>query len=132
MSFQNVNKIMIIGNLGHEPELRKTPKGNTVLTLSLATNRQIKLASGETRSETHWHRATLWGKSAENAARILKKGARVYLEGELHMKSWADKDGVPRKSAEIYVDTWQHLGHAGPSQPEPGAPAARPELALVH
>lgn len=110
MSNGNVNKIILVGDLGHDPELRYTPKGNAVLTLSLATSRNFKNAAGEDRKETHWHKATVWGKRAESCARYLVKGSRVFIEGELHMKSWTDKDGNPRKSAEIFVDDLRFMG----------------------
>lgn len=115
MSNSNMNKIILIGNLGREPDLRLTPKGNTVATLSLATNRKIKNANGEERKETTWHRATAWGKTAEACAKYLTKGSRVYLEGELKMKDWKDKEGKSRKSAEISVASIQFLGGLKPS-----------------
>ena len=87
-----------------EQAYRYTAKGNPVLTLSLATNHDIKTAEGERKSETYWHKATVWGKRAETCAKYLVKGSRVYVEGELQMKSWTDKDGITRKSAEIFVD----------------------------
>jgi len=131
MSFVNTNKILISGNLGHEPELRKTPKGNYVLSLSFATNRRIKRMSGEMETETHWHRATIWGRNAEEAAKVMRKGSRVHLEGELHMKSWVDKDGTLRRSAEIYVDSWRHLGYSQALQPVADTSLPKPTLALV-
>jgi single-strand DNA-binding protein len=132
MSLQSVNRILLMGNLGHEPELRKTPKGNTVMTINVATNREVKNSGGESRTETHWHRATLWGRNAENAALVLRKGSRVFIEGELHMKSYADKEGVQRKSAEIYVDKWTLMHHPFGSNPAPVSAPEKPELALVH
>ncbi len=109
MSRANVNKIMLLGNLGHNPELRYTPKGNAVVTLSLATNREIKGADGEKRTETDWHRATVWGKRAEVCAKYLSKGARVFIEGELQSRSWTDKDGQTHRSSEIWVDDVRFL-----------------------
>lgn len=110
MSKGNVNKIILLGNLGHDPELRYTAKGNPVLSLSLATNRDFKNAAGEIQSETHWHKATVWGKRAESCAKYLVKGSRIYVEGELQMKNWTDKEGITRKSAEIMVDDLRFLG----------------------
>lgn len=110
MSSQNVNKVILVGHLGQNPDLRYTAKGNPVATLSLATNKEIKTADGLTREETHWHKATLWGKRAEVCAKYLTKGSRVYLEGELQMKTWTDKEGSARKSAEILVDDIKFLG----------------------
>jgi len=121
MSRSNVNKIILLGNVGHDPELRYTAKGNPVLTLSLATNREIKTAEGEKRSETYWHRATLWGKRAEACAKYLVKGSRIYVEGELQMKSWTDKEGQVRKTAEILVDSLKFMG--GTRREASGIPA---------
>jgi single-strand DNA-binding protein len=109
MSRANVNKIILLGNLGHDPELRYSPKGNPVLTLSLATSRDAKTADGEKRQETQWHRATVWGKRAEVCAKYLSKGSRVYVEGELQTKNWIDKDGQSHRSSEILVDDVRFL-----------------------
>lgn len=106
----NVNKIILVGHLGQTPELRHTQKGTPVLSLSLATNRDVKNAQGEKESEATWHRATVWGKQAEVCANYLTKGSRVYLEGELLMKTWTDKDGHERKTAEINVNEIRFLG----------------------
>jgi single-strand DNA-binding protein len=113
MSKGNVNKLILVGYLGHDPELRHTPNGNPVLNLSVATSRELKNAEGEVRTETVWHRATVWGKTAENCARFLTKGSRVYLEGVLQIKSWTDRNGQPRKSTEIEVENIQFLGGRG-------------------
>lgn len=110
MSKGNVNKIILVGNIGQDPELRHTAKGNAVVTLSVATNHERKNKDGTEVKETHWHRATVWGKQAENCAKYLSKGSRVYLEGVLQMKNWTDKDGNTRKSAEIMVDEIKFLG----------------------
>lgn len=106
----NVNKVILVGHLGQDPELRHTAKGNPVLNLSIATNRDVTNADGEKKEETVWHRATVWGKRAESCAKYLSKGSRVYLEGLLQMKSWTDKDGNARKSAEVMVDDIKFLG----------------------
>lgn len=107
MSNRNVNKVILVGNLGHDPELRYTAKGNAVISFSLATNRGIKNAEGQ--EKTYWHRATVWGKRAENCAKYLTKGSSVYIEGELQQKNWTDKDGKNHKSAEILVDDIRFL-----------------------
>ncbi|RZA08080.1 MAG: single-stranded DNA-binding protein [Proteobacteria bacterium] len=133
MPSQNVNKIILIGNLGHDPELRKTPKGHSVLTLNVATNRDVKKANGEHLSEVHWHRATLWGKMAEVCAANAVRGSRVFLEGELLMKSYTDKDGISRKSAEIWVDQFRFLGGGRRLNPEASESAQEiGEPALTH
>ncbi len=121
----NLNRIFLVGNLGHTPELIKTEKGNSVVHLSIATHKNIKTAEGEAKKETYWHRATVWGKSAEACAKYLTKGASVFVEGELQMKDWQDKEGIKRKSAEIYVDNIQFLGRAKSSDTTVG------EMAVV-
>jgi len=117
MSKGNVNKVILVGHVGQDPELRHTAKGSAVLSLSVATNRDIKTADGLTKEETHWHRATVWGKRAESCAKYLSKGSRVYVEGILQMKSWTDKDGQNRKSTEILVDEIKFLGGGSRVQP---------------
>ncbi|MGE3263392.1 MAG: single-stranded DNA-binding protein [Bacteriovoracia bacterium] len=109
MSKGNVSKVIVVGNLGHDPELRYTAKGNAVTTFSLATSRGMKNAAGEKEEKTYWHRATVWGKRAESCAKYLGKGASVYVEGQLELKDWVDKEGKPRKSAEILVDDIRFL-----------------------
>lgn len=111
----NINKVILVGNLGQNPELRHTPKGNAVATLSIATNRDFKTAEGERKKETYWHRAVVWGKRAEVCAKYLTKGSRVYVEGELRMKPWKDKEGKPRTMAEISVSEVRFLGGGKPS-----------------
>ena len=130
MSNNNVNKIILVGNLGRDPELVHTPKGHSVLHFSLATNREFKDSAGVMQKQTSWHRASMWGKRAESCAKHLTKGSRVYVEGELRMQNWTDKDGVQRKSAEIHVDDIKFLGGAMPSvipttEEEHAAPALR-------
>lgn len=105
----NVNKILLLGNVGNEPELRYTAKGNAVLSLSIATHRFAKAADGTKSEETHWHKASVWGKRAETCSKYLAKGSRVFIQGELQMKNWTDKDGKVHKSAEIYVDDVRFL-----------------------
>lgn len=117
-----VSKVILVGNLGRDPELRYTNKGNAVLSFSLATNRGVKQQSGEYKQETTWHRATLWGKRAESCAKYLKKGNRVYVEGILQSRTWQDKQGNSRKNAEILVEDIHFLG-AGTRAPESGEKA---------
>lgn len=119
----NVNKIILVGNLGQDPELRYTAKGNAVISLSLATSRNFKLANGDRKEETCWHRATVWGKRAEVCAKYLKKGNSVFISGVLQDKSWTDKDGNSRKAMEVLVEDIKFLG--GRSRNE----ESNPELA---
>ncbi|HEY8280154.1 MAG TPA: single-stranded DNA-binding protein [Bdellovibrionota bacterium] len=115
MSKGNVNKIILVGNLGREPELKYTPKGQAVLHISLATNREFKTAEGEAKKETAWHKAVIWGKRGEACAKYLTKGSRIYIEGELRMNKWTDKEGKPRSTPEIHVSDIQFLGGTKPS-----------------
>lgn len=118
MSNSNLNKIFLVGNLGREPERKVTKKGNTVVTLNLATSRRFKTATGEEKKETAWHKATVWGKTGEACAKYLTKGSRVYVEGELQMKDWKDKEGKSRKTPEISVSSIKFLsGTKAPSSP---------------
>ena len=109
MSNRNVNKVILLGNIGHDPELRFTGKGNPVLSLSLATSRDIKSEEGVWREETQWHRATVWGKRAETCSKYLRKGSRVFVEGEIQSKKWTDKEGNPRFSTEVMVEDIKFL-----------------------
>lgn len=110
MAQQNINKMIIIGHLGQNPELRYTAKGNAVTNLSVATNRTTVSNDGSKKEETQWHKATIWGKNAENCAKYLEKGSRIYIEGELQVKNWTDKEGLIRKNAEIIVSEILFLG----------------------
>lgn len=121
MSRGNVSKIILVGYLGHPPELRHTAKGMAVMSLSVATHQRAKErdSEGKPKDNTLWHKATIWGKKAELCAQYLHKGSRIYLEGQLQMKSWTDKDGIERKNTEILVDEVHFLDAA----PRHSAPA---------
>lgn len=106
MSF---NKIIIVGNLGSDPELRYTPQGTAVTTFSLATNEKRKDKDGERKDETTWFRVTLWNKAAENASRYLTKGSSVYIEGRLRVESWVDRDSKNRYTLEVSATEMQFL-----------------------
>lgn len=131
MSIANVNKIILLADLGHDPELRYTAKGNAVLSLSLATHRNFKNADGELKKETHWHKATVWGKRAESCAKYLVKGSKVYVEGELQAKTYTDKEGITRKSAEILVNTVTFMGGTR-REPTVSSPEPLEVSALTH
>jgi single-strand DNA-binding protein len=98
MSF---NKIIIVGNLGRDPELRYTPQGNAVCNFSMATNERRRDKAGEQQDITTWFRITVWGKQAENVSKYLAKGRRVYVEGRLHVEDWTDRDGKQRYTLEV-------------------------------
>ena len=99
-----LNKVMIIGNLGSEPEMRFTPKGNPVTTLRVATNRVYTTAAGERREETEWFTVVAWGKLAEQCNQFLGKGRLIYAEGRLHTRSWEGQDGQKRYRTEIIAN----------------------------
>ncbi|MDQ3256496.1 MAG: single-stranded DNA-binding protein [Acidobacteriota bacterium] len=111
MSF---NKIILVGNLGRDPELRYTPQGTPVCTFSLATNeRRKETHSAEPKELTTWFRVTLWGRQAETAAQYLQKGRTVYVEGRLRVEEYTDKEGKPRHSLEVSATDLQFIGGGG-------------------
>ena len=107
----SVNKVILIGNLGRDPEVRYTPNGSAVCNLRLATTRNWKNRdSGERVEETEWHSVVLYDRQAEVAGEYLKKGRPVYIEGRLKTRKWQDKDGNDRYTTEIVAETMQLLG----------------------
>lgn len=104
-----VNKVILIGNLGADPELRYTPSGMAVATLSVATSRTWKDKAGQKQDETEWHRVIVWDKSAEFCGNYLSKGSKVYVEGRLQTRKWKDQAGVDRYTTEIIAVTVQSL-----------------------
>jgi single-strand DNA-binding protein len=122
MAGRGVNKVILIGNLGSDPELRYTPNGAAVATLSVATNEVWKDNDGNQQQRTEWHRVVLWRKLAEVAGQYLKKGSQVYVEGRLQTRSWDDKDGVKRYTTEIIGNNMQMLGRKDADGPMPEAP----------
>lgn len=107
-----MNKAMIIGNLGAKPEIRYLSSGQAVAELRVATTERWKSRDGERQEKTEWHRCVIWGKAAENAARYLDKGSKVYCEGRLQTRSWDDKDGIKRYTTEIVIDRMEYLSTA--------------------
>src|SRR5829696_1361957 len=101
---RSVNKVMLIGNLTRDVELRHTKEGTAVASFGLATNRNWTQESGEKREETDFHRIVAWGKLAELCERHLKKGRKVYVEGRLHSHSWTDNEGLQKAVTEIIID----------------------------
>jgi single-strand DNA-binding protein len=107
----SVNKVIIVGNLGRDPETRYMPTGEAVTNIAVATTEAWKdKNSGEKKELTEWHRITFYRKLAEIAGQYLKKGSQVYVEGRLHTRKWTDKDGIERYTTEIIADTMQMLG----------------------
>ena len=139
----SVNKVIIVGNLGRDPETRYAPEGGAITNISVATTDTWKdKASGEKKEETEWHRVSAFGRLAEIMGEYLKKGSQVYIEGSLRTRKWQDKEGKDRYTTEIRADVMQMLGsRAGAGEPrgeargEPrgeatakaaGAPAKKP------
>jgi single-strand DNA-binding protein len=116
----SLNRVMLIGNLGADPETRYLPSGDAVANIRIATTESWKdKASGEKKEETEWHRVSFFGKLAEIAGEYLKKGSPVYVEGRIKTRKWQDKDGQDRYSTEVVADRMQMLGSRGGM----GAPA---------
>jgi single-strand DNA-binding protein len=107
MSF---NKIIIVGNLGRDPELRYTPQGDAVCNFSVAVNEKRRDKSGEMQDVTTWFRVTLWRRQAENASKYLTKGSPIYIEGRLHVEEWTDREGNNRYTLEVSATDMQFLG----------------------
>jgi single-strand DNA-binding protein len=112
----SLNKVMLIGNLGKDPEVRFTGSGQAVAGFSLATSEKFKNKSGEWEERTEWHNITLWGKLAEIAGEYLSKGKTVYIEGRLQTRKWQDKSGNDRYTTEIVGDKMQMLSPKGESR----------------
>ena len=107
----SVNKVILVGNLGKDPEVRYAPSGAAICNITLATSRNWKdKASGEKREETEWHRVVFYDKLAEIAGEYLKKGRPVYVEGRLKTRKWTDKDGADKYTTEIIAEEMQLLG----------------------
>lgn len=109
----SVNKVILIGNLGRDPETRYLPSGDAVTNVSVATTEQWKDKNGEKQEQTEWHRVAFFGRLAEIAGEYLKKGSQVYVEGRLQTRKWTDKDGQEKYSTEIRADRMQMLGSRG-------------------
>ena len=125
MSF---NKVILVGNLGRDPELRYTPQGTPVCSFTLATNERRKDKTGEMQDQTTWFRVTLWGRQAETASQYLTKGRPVYIEGRLRVEDWTDRDGKARYTLEVHATDMQFIGGKGDDAPAPprGDEPARP------
>ena len=118
---RGVNKVILVGNLGADPELKYTTSGTAVCTFRLATGEAFKNAQGEWQERTEWHRVVVWGKTGENCANYLGKGRQVYIEGRLQTRSWDDQDGNKRYMTEVVAREVQFLGgQQGGGQPGGG------------
>ena len=107
------NKIILIGNLGRDPELSYTPQGTAVCKFSVATNERRRDKAGEQQDITTWFRVSAWGKQGENVSRYLTKGRKVYVEGRLHVEEWVDREGKPRQSLEVNASEVQFIDGPG-------------------
>ncbi len=112
----SVNKVVLIGNLGREAELRYTSGGTPVSTLNMATTETWNGKDGQKQEKTEWHRVVLWGKMAENLQEYLVKGKQIFVEGRLQTRQWEEKDGTRRYTTEVRADRVVLLGGAGGSQ----------------
>ena len=111
---RGINKVIIVGNVGGDPETRYMPSGSAVTNLTVATNETWKdKQTGEKKERTEWHRVAMFNRLAEIAAEYLRKGSQVYIEGKLRTRKWQDKDGQDRYTTEIIADEMQMLGGRG-------------------
>ncbi|MFN7143938.1 MAG: single-stranded DNA-binding protein [Myxococcota bacterium] len=108
-----VNKVILIGNLGQDPELRSTSGGQSVASLRLATTDKYKDKEGNLQERTEWHSVVVWGRDAENVNKFCKKGKQLYIEGRLQTRKWQDKEGKDRYTTEVVADVIRFLGGAG-------------------
>lgn len=136
-SMASVNKAILIGNLGADPELRYTPGGQAVASFSMATTERFKNKDGEQQERTEWHNIVCWSRTAEIANEYLKKGSPVYIEGRIQYRSYEDKDGIKRYRTDIVAQRLQLLGARGQAErpaaetseaPEPQMPADDDDL----
>ncbi len=136
----SVNKVILIGNLGRDPETRYMPDGGAITNVSIATTETWKDKNGDKQEKTEWHRVAFFGKLAEIAGEYLKKGSQVYVEGRLQTRKWQDKDGQDKYTTEIVANAMQMLGSRqgmGSPEREPSGeresgasrPAAKPAAA---
>ncbi len=131
---RSLNKVLLIGNLGRDPELKTTPSGANVATFTLATNRRWKDKNGEWQDETQWHNLVAWGPQAETIGSYLKKGSRLFVEGRLTHRSWDGQDGQKHYTTEVIVENYVFLdaapeGVKGAGKREPIPPPDHPEEA---
>ncbi len=118
-----VNKVILVGNLGRDPEVRSTPSGQPVATFSIATNRKWRDRDGNRQEQTEWHNIVCWGRQAEIAGQYLTKGRQIFVEGRLQTRSWEDKQSGEKKyRTEVICDNFQMLGQRGDFDRGDGTP----------
>lgn len=121
-----LNKVMIIGNLGKDPELRFTSSGQAVCDFNVATSETFNDKDGQQQEKTEWHRVVVWARQAENCKRYLSKGSKVFVEGRLQTREWDDKDGKKRYTTEVVAQNVRFLSSKG--QGEDGPPDEQPPI----
>ena len=121
----SVNKVILVGHVGQDPEPRYTPSGTAVVNISVATNEVRRDADGNEQKLTEWHRIVLWGKQAEFVGNYIKKGQLVYVEGRLQTRTWEDRNKVERRTTEVVADAITMLGASKASE---GSPAESPAV----
>lgn len=126
MASRGINKVILVGKLGQDPEVRHTPQGATITSLSLATSESWKDKGGQVQEKTEWHRASLFGKLAEVAGEYLRKGSQVYIEGKLQTRKWQDNQGQDRYTTEVVVDGFSGVMQMLGSKQEGSAPKKEP------
>ena len=127
---RGVNKVILVGNLGKDPETRYMPSGSAVTNLTLATSESWKdKQTGEQQDRTEWHKIAMFGRLAEIAAEYLRKGSQIYVEGKLRTRKWQDKEGKDRYTTEIVADEMQMLGSKGGGGASAGAGAGAGAMA---
>jgi single-strand DNA-binding protein len=128
----SVNKVILVGNLGRDAELRYTPGGAAVATLNLATTEVFKDREGQKKEDTQWHRVILWGKTAETLQDYLTKGKQIYVEGKLQTRKWKDKDGNDKYTTEIRGDRVVLLGGGSRGDGGGGRGSSTPTEEFAH
>ena len=122
----SVNKVILIGNLGRDPELRYTQGGQAVANFTMATTERFSTRDGDKQERTEWHRIVAWGRTGELCAQYLSKGRSAYIEGRLQTREWEDKEGNKRRTTEVVANTVQFLGGRGGAGGQGGEPAGGP------
>lgn len=124
----SVNKVILLGNVGKDPDVRYPAQGQIVATFSLATTERAYTAAGgqQVPERTEWHRIVMWGKNAEIAERYIRRGTKLYIEGKLRTRTWEDRNTIKHTVTEVYADTFELLG-SRPQAPAATPPAAAPQ-----
>ena len=134
MQRNSVNKVILVGHVGQDPEQRFTQSGTAITNLSIATNESWKNQNGELQDRTEWHRIVLYGKMAETAKQYLQRGQQIYVEGRLATNEWTDKNDIKRKTTEVRCDAFTMLGKKsdGNTQFSPNQPSSESQVANIN